>query len=96
MREMPGFCMAQNNLCECCGDCCQIMMIKIEGHLGDDWARARGCEIRAGRLIFPFPCPQLDQETKKCKIYEGRPELCKKMPVGGVDCLLCRRYATQK
>lgn len=33
------------------------------------------------------PCCWLDLETRECKHYEHRPELCKNFELGGRDCL---------
>lgn len=37
------------------------------------------------------PCCWLDLETKECKHYEHRPELCQKFELGGYDCVELRR-----
>lgn len=32
--------------------------------------------------IFPTACMNLDQETRRCKIYEHRPKICRDFPDG--------------
>lgn len=37
-------------------------------------------------------CVYHDKETKKCGIYETRPDNCKNLKKGGRDCLRIRKY----
>lgn len=36
------------------------------------------------------PCSWLDQETKQCKHYDQRPNICRDFVVGSNNCLSCR------
>jgi hypothetical protein len=37
------------------------------------------------------PCLWLDPQTKRCRHYEHRPDICREFPVGGLSCLGWRR-----
>ena len=39
------------------------------------------------------PCIWLDFETRKCRHYEHRPEVCRSFEVGGEDCIRLRQQA---
>lgn len=37
------------------------------------------------------PCSWFDQEAKRCRWHEFRPDICRDYPVGGESCLLTRK-----
>ena len=39
------------------------------------------------------PCFWMDRETRKCRHYEQRPEVCRQFELGGEDCLAMRAAA---
>lgn len=80
--------------CDNCGVCCtHIVFTTGKKILEDDYCKARGLKQIGLCLEIPCVCPNFDKDTKKCKIYEDRPKLCKDFPVGGVGCLLSRKLA---
>jgi Fe-S-cluster containining protein len=69
--------------CNGCGFCCEIItQVHLDFVLNDpDWIKVRGLPPNGRKLyLINDPCPQLEQETKRCKIYENRPQLCKDFP----------------
>jgi Fe-S-cluster containining protein len=88
--------------CENCGACCENTLLRIPWMFGEDLKKIEEfCKVRGGAVIeyegtrfwiFPNPCPNLDAKTKKCKIYEIRPQVCKEFQVGAQDCRVCRRF----
>jgi Fe-S-cluster containining protein len=46
---------------------------------GDVWARS------------VHPCLWLDPQTKRCRHYEWRPDVCREFPVGGPACFTWRK-----
>ena len=75
--------------CEGCGACCQIMLIRFQGRLDADWCEAREVRTVGNFMAFSCPCPWL--KDGKCSIYPTRPKMCASYPVGGLDCVLCRK-----
>jgi Fe-S-cluster containining protein len=47
------------------------------------------------RVRLELPCLWYDEETKRCRHYEHRPEYCREFEVGGEDCLAWREPAGQ-
>jgi Fe-S-cluster containining protein len=81
--------------CENCGACCELLIFHASGNIDAAWLAARSGRLSGQAVLFPQVCKFYDVETKKCKIYENRPDSCRLFKVGGLDCLLCRR-TTQK
>jgi len=80
MKKMTN-CM--DNLKNCKGKCCTFFRIEMPD-LTDDTRRyfeLHGIKVIDPNILhFDIPCKQFDPETKTCKIYETRPELCKQYP----------------
>jgi Fe-S-cluster containining protein len=38
-----------------------------------------------------LPCLLFDEATRRCRVYEHRPEICREYEVGGEACLAARR-----
>lgn len=78
--------------CENCGACCNVVYAteynnpKIEA-----WAKIRDVKIQDGMIFFRETCPHFNAETKKCRIYLRRPELCKEFKEGCAACLAIRK-----
>jgi len=53
--------------------------------------RARRAEMAGS--VQSRPCVWLDVETRRCRIYAYRPQVCRDYQVGGPDCLEQRRRA---
>jgi Fe-S-cluster containining protein len=48
--------------------------------------------VRAGAApAREGPCLWLDPQTKRCRHYEHRPDVCREFPLGGLSCLGWRR-----
>ncbi|MDC4206433.1 MAG: YkgJ family cysteine cluster protein [Candidatus Manganitrophus sp.] len=49
-------------------------------------------ERRTGATRFErgLPCIWYDLETKRCRHYDYRPDICREIPVGGRSCLFWR------
>jgi len=81
--------------CDGCGACCSFLIFKmravnrVDGQLLE-W---RGCRFAGEDMAIPLPCKHLDLETKKCKIYEDRPQACKDFEIGCNTCLGVRKLA---
>jgi Fe-S-cluster containining protein len=81
--------------CDGCGACCMYFMIRLSKPLGTDearWYELHGVKVRSNGLLFNIPCQEFDMETRKCKIYEKRPECCKAARVGAPNCLFSRQH----
>jgi Fe-S-cluster containining protein len=54
--------------------------------------RYREEEKRTGRTRHELglPCVWYDAESKQCRHYEHRPDICRTFPVGGEGCLFWR------
>jgi Fe-S-cluster containining protein len=46
--------------------------------------------VRGGPSMNDQPCIWYDTETRRCRHYEFRPEVCSEFEVGGEDCLRIR------
>lgn len=63
------------------------------------WQRAPEAARAAVRAYDPAgtpggkPCVWLDLETRRCRWYEHRPEVCRTFEMGGRDCLKMRHDA---
>ena len=49
----------------------------------------RGADILMGHINEP--CCWLDPDTRRCRHYDHRPEICREFKVGGAGCLSRRR-----
>jgi len=71
------------NLDNCKGKCCTFFRIVLDG-LTEDTKRyfeLHGVKIIDPNVLhFDIPCKEFDPETRTCKIYENRPNLCKLYP----------------
>lgn len=67
--------------CKGCGLCC---MWVSKPPFGDDEKKP---DIEIVPNAYNSPCCWLDLDTRECRHYEHRPELCKKFERGGKDCL---------
>ncbi len=88
--------MAEIKNCDNCGACCMFFMLKLDlSRLRDDeraWYEMHGVEVRDNGLRFNVPCRNFDFATRRCKIYESRPKMCRDAPVGGKNCLYSRLH----
>ena len=73
---------------ECDACCCKLEVMQM----GDDDIPARftvvdqwGGEVM--RRLDDLWCAALDRDTMKCRIYEGRPIVCRDFQMGGIDCI---------
>jgi Fe-S-cluster containining protein len=46
-----------------------------------------------GLPLHGTPCLWFDQESRRCRHYDLRPQSCREFAVGGTDCLDARRRA---
>ncbi len=68
--------------CEDCGVCCTKPFNLTNNGKRSNYAfvgTVHGQRVRH--------CKEFDRETKKCKIYDERPQLCEDYLVGGKECL---------
>ncbi len=85
--------------CEKCrGGCCREFAVPFTGVKTDEdqWIAHHGT-LRDGWIYFECPCRKLSPEGR-CSIYATRPDICKRYPPGGPDCLETvrrRRTATE-
>ncbi len=88
--------------CLDCGACCGCYpifasesdadrepKIKDEGILVENFLKTDRQAYRLYPLPFLKACPFL-AETKLCRIYETRPEVCRKFEVGSEQCIRAR------
>jgi len=80
--------------CEGCSACCQVMLIRFSGVLPEDYKKARGIRTIGPFMALSAPCPQL--KDGKCGIYPTRPRMCGAFPIGGLDCVLCRKLGEEE
>jgi len=82
--------------CDGCGACCMYFMISLDlSRLrGDEiaWYEMHGVEVRKNGLRFNIPCRNFDFATRRCKIYETRPRVCREAQVGAANCLASRLH----
>jgi Fe-S-cluster containining protein len=78
--------------CDICkGACCEIFSVNFNGVAEDTlrWIRFHGIdmgEVPSGMVAFNCRCSKLNNHGK-CSIYDSRPEICRKFPVGSPACL---------
>jgi Fe-S-cluster containining protein len=84
-----------HDACEGCCNCCkygfQIIDTQIRQNISHEKyeeylkIRSEECVVLDNERYLAYkqyqPCPQLDEETGTCKIYEDRPWYCKKYPM---------------
>lgn len=82
--------------CNGCTACCQYIELGVGAMTRDEyrWLWLHGCRMNGDKLMIPLPCQKL--VDGKCSIYEGRPMICRKMPVGGTKCEKSRRLVDGK
>lgn len=73
--------------CRKCGKCCSVLAIRVPVENRDlqDFFSARGLkqdEDDPEVILIPSICQYLTHENL-CNVYNVRPEICKKFPVGG-------------
>lgn len=80
-----------SELCLTCGRCCKVVLALLPkpytlGQVATqrEWAEARGLSRAPSHdrdglegWFIPSICPQLDQQTNQCRIYEHRPSICR-------------------
>lgn len=89
--------------CDGCGVCCEeqglppeyavpALLLHIPEALRNEIALHQEEERQAGRTRHErgLPCIWYDAETKKCRHYEYRPDICREVPIGGSSCLFWR------
>ena len=79
--------LTDNGKCTQCGKCCgstlpmtQTEIDTIHGHIKKYNIKECKNKTPLAQLVLYMICPFLDEskKSKKCKIYEVRPEICKK------------------
>jgi len=78
--------------CDGCGACCQFIFFGSIDADAQRWFLLHGFKIIEGQAVLDAPCSQYDEETKKCKIYESRPAICRNTEPGDQICMWCRKY----
>lgn len=81
--------------CDGCGACCMYFMVRVYPPPTPDeqrWYEMHGVDVKANGLRFNVPCKHFDFETRKCKIYETRPKMCRDAKVGAPNCLYSRLH----
>ena len=81
--------------CDGCGACCMYFMVRLAVPPSPDearWYEMHGVDVKANGLRFNVPCKNFDFATRRCKIYESRPKMCRDAPVGGKNCLYSRLH----
>jgi Fe-S-cluster containining protein len=84
----------QSELCKKCGGwCCKYAMDKVdkrEDASPNYWNALEYQKVRALevindgkwiRFIHDGPCNKIDESTGLCKVYNDRPEVCRKFPL---------------
>jgi len=73
------------DICRMCGQCCFIEpLITIEGNKFIPTSHVHKELLEIDRILLGYMvCEHFDLETRKCKIYEKRPEQCKKFYCNG-------------
>lgn len=77
--------------CDICkGACCESFAVNFSSVSQDDqrFLGFHGRKAPGGRIEFECRCEHLDTHGK-CKIYDTRPEVCKRFPVGSKECFYC-------
>jgi len=72
---------------KCKGACCESMVLDLRKHMTTDvlkWYQYHG-DLTAQGVRLHTPCSKL--KDGKCGIYEGRPEMCKRFPIGSPSCI---------
>ena len=81
--------------CASCNACCCRLEVMIMGE--DDIPLELTVEDRwGGRIMARLDdgwCAALDRDTKRCRIYERRPAVCRDYQVGANDCIADRAAA---
>ena len=96
---------AQQITCDGCSACCMeqttppgyyVILMTGAWPPGDDWGRFERLPIEAKLAIADAdidsvgPCCWLDVESKRCRWYEWRPQICRDFKVGSESCLSWR------
>jgi Fe-S-cluster containining protein len=89
--------MAAPTNCDGCGACCMYFMIRMQISKDTDaselrWYEMHGMEVRSNGVRMNVPCKNFDFATRRCKIYETRPKLCRDAKVGAPNCLAARLH----
>jgi len=71
--------------CTGCGACCMGLLVRLNalerGTIAKEFQDGRGfLKIVDGRCVF------LDPETRRCREYENRPDVCRRFAAGGDAC----------
>jgi Fe-S-cluster containining protein len=87
------------NPCDKCGACCctfpvfvSINDIRREPRLKAavvavaPWESRQGADFQLHPLPFLNGCQFLDQDSKLCRIYETRPDVCRRFEAGSPEC----------
>lgn len=76
--------------CEGCGACC--MSVGWPPFDRDEEIESLPPAVRADFRIGvkDTPCTWLDEETRQCRHYEYRPDVCRDYEMGEFDCQLAR------
>jgi Fe-S-cluster containining protein len=106
VAELPTLSLPVIESCQGCGACCTGVSLPPFIPLADEdeWEAFRRdhpvlvaefqaeVDRRAREDDWPErgPCFWLDVETRQCRHYEQRPEICRDFAVGGEACLLWR------
>lgn len=81
-------CHLKNGECVRCGECCQRFQLEVDP---EKYPQIADTMLKTFNANYPFKlkevkkflwrfygvCEHFDEETKLCKIYENRPELCR-------------------
>jgi len=73
--------MRNGEKCKQCGACCKTLTFRVPLSLSKEMYKktihfylTRGCTLKDGVLILPYPCPKL--VDNKCSINPIKPEIC--------------------
>jgi Fe-S-cluster containining protein len=84
--------------CSDCGLCCTRVGVPpfVEDELDLLPAELAWSASQEWRVETGQPCLWYDQESRRCRHYLHRPQVCRDFEVGGVECCSCRREAGLK
>lgn len=72
-------CNPETNTCNAA--CCRILVFGMPNMTRQliEYYRAKGCKVEGNRIIVPYVCKLLDQETNKCTAHgtSKKPFICK-------------------